>query len=272
MELVIILFIVAGIVLFVVYRSVGKEDDKKKKQDERNKRDQEYIAENNVPENASMICCTNIIVQEVPIEGKFNVFLWKENNILNFCGTSVRKMGIPIENVKYYTRTGDSRIETITEGGGANFGKAILVGIGGAIIGYMIGSFIDIINFRIFSSSGLSSILAIVLFVLGALLGGRNKTITKNKEIDNRKTYLYYSEANEDKNMIFTSKAYDVLLKLIPEKEMSYIENNKIIKADDKENDNVYKDIEKLSELKDKGILTEDEFNSKKQLLLDKIQ
>lgn len=65
-----------------------------------------------------------------------------------------------------------------------------------------------------------------------------------------------------------------MLLKLIPEKDMSYIENNKVIESDGIQNDNVnaYKDIEKLAELRDKGILTEDEFNHKKQLLLDKIQ
>lgn len=245
--------------------------------DKRTERDQEYINENNVPENASMICCTNIIVQEVPIEGKFNVFLWKENNILNLCGTSVRKIELPIENVKYYTRTGDFRVDTVTEGGGVSLGKAIIGGLVGVVIGWFIGSamdsYSDISNFRIFTHSSIySTVLTIAGLLVGVLLVGRNKTITKNKEIDNRKTYFYYSEDNENKNMVLTSKAYEVFLKLIPEKEMSYIENNKIIKADDLQNDNVYKDIEKLSDLKDKGILTEDEFNSKKQLLLDKIQ
>lgn len=35
---------------------------------------------------------------------------------------------------------------------------------------------------------------------------------------------------------------------------------------------NVYKDIEELAKLKDKGILTEEEFADKKQILLDKIK
>lgn len=35
---------------------------------------------------------------------------------------------------------------------------------------------------------------------------------------------------------------------------------------------NVYKDIEQLANLKDKGILTEEEFNEKKRVLLEKIQ
>lgn len=57
----------------------------------------------------------------------------------------------------------------------------------------------------------------------------------------------------------------------MPEKEISYIENNKIVESNKNKNDNIYKDIEKLAELRDKGILTEEEFNNKKQLLLNRI-
>lgn len=264
MELVLLLVIIIGLPLLVSHVA-AKNDDKIREEKEQVKRKMEenkkiYFEENNIAENADILCCTNIIVKEVPIEGNWNVYLWKEDNIINFCGASeldgIRKREIPIGNIKYYDRTGDYRINTVTEGGGVNIGNAIIGGIVGAIIGAILMGVMGMI----------------VAFGIGALLAGRNKTITKNKEIDNRKTYLYYSEDNEDKKMVFTSKAYEVLLKLIPEKEMSYIENNKIIKLSDLQNDNVYMDIEKLSGLKDKGILTEEEFNSKKQLLLDKIQ
>lgn len=239
-------------------KKIMEEKEQIKREIEENKK--RYFKENNIPDNAYLIRCTNRIVEGMPIEGKWNVFLWKENNIINLCGQNesdgIRKIEIKIESIKYYDRNGDYRVDAVTEGGGVNVGNAIVGGIVGAIIGAILMGVMGMI----------------VAFGIGALLAGRNKTITKNKEIDNRKTYLYYSEDNEDKKIIFTSKDYEILLKLIPEKEMGYIENNKILKANDIKNDNVYIDIEKLSELKDKGILTEEEFGIKKQLLLDKIQ
>jgi len=277
MTLFIIVVIAVGISLLVKHRDVKYRKDKIMEELEKKECNHTYKEENSIPEDASLLYCTNMLVKQMFIEGKWHLFLWKDNNILNFCGASeidcIRKMAIPIEDIQFYTRNGDCRIETVTEGGGVSVGKAIIGGIVGAIVGNIIGDFIDAINFRIFSS-GLSSVLAIVLFVLGALLTGRRKVTTINKEIDDRKTYLNYLENNENKRMIFISSDYDELLKLIPEKEASYIENQKNVYAHKSQNDtgNIYKDIEKLAELRDKGILTEDEFNNKKQLLLDKIQ
>lgn len=265
-----------AIALYVSHIAAKHDEAIKIEKEQKEEKNRSYKEENGVPESGSLLRCTNMIVKEIPIDGKWNLFVWKDNNILNFCGASekdcVRKIEIPIENIKFYKRTGDCRVETITEGGGVSFVRAIIIGLVGAFIGNMIGYFIDIINFRIFTSSGLSTILAIILFILGALLGGKNRTITKNKEIDNRKTYFNYLENNENKQMIFNSKGYDTLLKLMPEKEMNYIENNKILENDKSKNDSVYKDIEKLADLKDRGILTNEEFNYKKQLLLEKIQ
>jgi hypothetical protein len=229
----------------------------------------------NVPIYASVIHCINITVKDMIIEGKWNVFVWKDDDTFNFCGSNendeIKRTTLPIKDIKYYTRKGDYKVETTTKGGGVNFVRAIIIGLVCAFIGSMIGDFIDVINFRIFTSSGLSTILAIILFVLGVLLGGKNKMITINKEIDNRKTYLYYFEDGKNKQIVFTSNAYDELMKLIPEKEMSYIENNKILDSGKTQNDTIYTDIEKLAELRDKSILTEEEFNKKKQSLLDKI-
>jgi hypothetical protein len=285
MGVVLLLVIIIGLPLLVLHIN-AKNDDKIMEEKEQIKRKMEvnkekYYEENNIPENAYLIRCTNRIVKEMPIEGKWNVFLWKEDNIISLCGQNesdgIRKIEIPIESIKYYDRSGDYRVDTVTEGGGISWGKAIVGGIIGVLIGWFVGglmdSYSDVSNFRIFTHSTVySTVLTIIGLLVGLLLAGRNKTITKNKEIDNRKTYFYYSEDNKDKKMVFTSKDYESLLKLIPEKEMSYIENNKILKSDELKNDNVYRDIEKLSELKEKGILTEEEFMNKKQLLLDKIQ
>lgn len=49
-------------------------------------------------------------------------------------------------------------------------------------------------------------------------------------------------------------------------------EIKKITESVKNQTDDICKDIERLAELRDKNILTEEEFNQKKQLLLDKIQ
>ena len=87
---------------------------------------------------------------------------------------------------------------------------------------------------------------------------------------------MNYLEDSYNRQIIFDSNAYEILFKLIPEKDMDYVGSNKIIESDNTQkstniNDDIYKDIEKLAELKDKGILTEEEFNQKKQVLLDRI-
>lgn len=216
-----------------------------------------YREENNIPINASLLCCTSIVVNKIDLDGNWDVFVWKDNNILNFYGTdySFGKKSIPTENIQFYIMKGDSSVEVVTEGGGVSVGKAIIGSLVGAIIGGILGSLVG----------------AFIAFGVGAILAGRNKITTTSKEIITKKIYLNYLEENENKQMIFTSEAYEDLLKLIPEKEMSYIQNYRIIEDDKSQNDNIYINIEKLAELKDKGILTEDEFNQKKKSLLDKI-
>lgn len=240
------IFILIAIGVALVFINLEIENSGKRKQQKEDEQKRKHMEEHSIPEDASLLCCTSIVVNQIELEGNREIFSWKDNNILYLCGThkdsNVRKISIPIKDIKFYTRNGDYRVDTIVEGGGVN--------VGGAIVG------------------------SVVAGGVGALLAGREKITTTNKEIDDRNTYLYYSENNQNKRMVFTSKGYKELLKLIPEKEIRYIENNKIVESSkyQKDNDNVYKDIERLAELKDKGILTEEEFNQKKQLLLDKIQ
>jgi len=257
--LILIIFALIGAFIYAM-KEVNRAKEERLQEEKQKKAIPKYRSDNNIPENADLCCCTNITVEEELVDRKWNVFIWKDNDVLYLCGEydGIRKIGVPVENVQFYTRKGDYRIESVTEGGGVNIGNAIIGGIVGAIIGAIL----------------MGTIGMIVAFGIGALLAGREKTITKNKEIDNRKTYLNYFENNENKRMVFTSYGYEILSKLIPEKEISYFENNKIVESDKSINtsNNIYRDIEKLAELKEKGILTEEEFNEKKQLLLDKIQ
>lgn len=92
--------------------------------------------------------------------------------------------------------------------------------------------------------------------LIGSLIGsGVGVAISKAKKI--------FTPIKEARNAtdIFSSN-----------KEAGDIESKKIMESASLQTDDICKDIERLAELKDKNILTEEEFNQKKQLLLDKIQ
>jgi len=221
-----------------------------------------YMKNNNIPTNANNIAYYELNKQQFQknyfmgshgelISGK-NSYLWRDTNSIIICNAItlinikndykniVEKTIIPIANIKFYTRDGEYRVDNIVEGGG--------VSITGAIVGGVIAGGV------------------------GTVLAGRKKTTTTQKEVDNRRTYLYYVEDNQDKRIVFTSKSYDILLELIPNKDFGFIEKNKILESSTpKENNSIYNDIEQLANLKDKGILTQEEFNEKKIALLEKI-
>ncbi len=98
-------------------------------------------------------------------------------------------------------------------------------------------------------------------------------SIIKNKEketyiAENRKIYVYYLNNKIPNSISLISKNYNTLKNLIPEKELSYLEN----KSDASNNkENVLEIIENMHNLKEKGIITEDEFKKHKERLLNKI-
>lgn len=165
-----------------------------------------YMKDNNIPPDANSCFIMS--------EGKEPAYAWKEReNIKVFENNKEYNKIIPIENIQYYARTGDCNIQTITEGGGISISKAIIGSIVGAVIGFIV-----------FSSIG-----AIIGIAIGALLAGKEKTITKQQEIDKRQTYLYYNEENQEKRIVFDSSAYDTFINLIPNKNIEYIQQRKII-------------------------------------------
>ena len=72
---------------------------------------------------------------------------------------------------------------------------------------------------------------------------------------------------------MFYQQTYEQFKKLMPNKEIRGDINNitQTLNNNINNNQNVYVELEKLSTLKDKGILTEEEFNRKKSELLSRI-
>lgn len=181
-------------------------------------------------------------------------YIWVEDKNLCFFPTIPQSIKeeysiykIPIENIEYYATQGSITKETKISGGGGEVGGS---SIGGAIVG------------------------GVVAGGAGAVIGSRKKG--KIEEIkseivshDNRETFLNYFVDGDKHSMFFDFGDYTTLLKLLPQKEYSVVVNSHITKAINPTS--VTKQLKELAELKESGIITEEEFLDKKKVLLDKI-
>ncbi len=115
---------------------------------------------------------------------------------------------------------------------------------------------------------------------VGAIIGSRNKNKEVKSELithDTRETIInYFDENNMRCTLYFDTKAFQIFKDLIPEKEYAIVNaiNSSQLVAEQKSNSeykNIVQQIRELAKLKDEGIITDEEFSSKKKLLLDKI-
>lgn len=154
-----------------------------------------------------------------------------------------------INNIKWFKNVGNIFSENIISGGGGGSSS-----IGGAIIGGMIAG------------------------PTGAIIGSRKKTDPIKSELsihDDRMIQLeyYYGPNRELKSLFIDKNAYSALDTLIPEKNYEYIMNNGIVESQPQNNNNsdYIELLKQLAVLKEQGILTQEEFESKKADLLNKI-
>lgn len=170
---------------------------------QKEKEKNEFLKANNITSNTSKIKV--IDSGEYP---KFNftneeVYILKNNESLEFLTTlynsNNKKVIIPIKNIISFKRFGDIHSYTDITGGGGGGSS-----ISGAIIG------------------------GVVAGEAGAIIGSRKKTEeikTKNIVVDKRVTIV---EINDDNNLYYItleSKDYEALLKLIPSKEITFVQN-----------------------------------------------
>lgn len=167
----------------------------------------------------------------------------KDHSYVMPCDLAIRY--INIDNVLGFGYVGEIKRYIETKGGG--------VSIGGALVGSVIAG------------------------PIGAVLGGRKGITTEEKVEDNRQLYLIIKDEDKVYNLELFSFDYDLLKKVIPEKEIGATSKSDELLAkanvsdSSKNNEDIYSEIERLSALKDKGILTEEEFSKKKAELLSRI-
>lgn len=154
---------------------------------------------------------------------------------------------IPLRDIEYYSTQGTVSKETKISGGGGEIGGS---SIGGAIVGGVIAG------------------------GAGAVIGSRKKgkiDPIKSEIIthDDRETFLNFYLEEKKHSLFFNYDDYVTLLKLIPQKDYNNFVNGQLAKGSKKSS--IAQQIKELSELKEQGILTEEEFAEKKKVLLDKI-
>lgn len=252
--LIVLILIIVGLFLFASSGNKEVEQQREaqvKKQQDRNAR---YHQRYNIPQNANVVKgIFNDISALSPYCGdkamamseqeKQMYYFWKANSKINIVSkpgyngipTTHIAMFLDIDKISYYVREGSTHLETNIKGGGSSLGKAV---VGGVIAG---GA--------------------------GAVVASRNKITSESKLVDNQKTVIVYEHNNNVVNIVLGSKAYDYLMQWIPNKEYKFV-MSKTTEVVEKVESNNLADIETLAVLRDKGILTEEEFSAKKKQLL----
>lgn len=246
------IWIIFGIVVICVMivvnvntnkRTEDLRENQKKYADRVRKQEEEYKIKYSISGNAMAVNCIdfNNYVKFSNMISK----IWKDSDKLCMVSIDIHsnkgKVEIPIDCIKSYKRIGDFHSYSEVTGGG---------GGGSSIKGAVVGG--------------------VLAGEVGAVIGSRkkvNEIKTENVVVDKRQTILEVSVNDKTHYLVFESKDYDVFLKLIPNKECSFIDKS----SNENSNKNIFKDIEELAKLKDKGILSTEEFLEKKEMLLSKI-
>jgi hypothetical protein len=153
--------------------------------------------------------------------------------------TDFGKVSIKLKDVIFFARHGDFYTNTLVTGGGSS--------IAGAITG------------------------SIIAGDVGAIVGSRKEIKSTIVNVDKRQTILHVIHDGKEYYLYFSSESYESFLSIIPQKLFDICQNNQVQQSSNSQESDVYTQITKLSELKDQGILTEEEFSNKKRQLLDKI-
>ncbi|PIH03056.1 hypothetical protein [Clostridium combesii] len=246
-----------GLCTWACIASSKKEEKEKQRkiiEDEKNnKMFQEKKLQYNIQENHSIV---NYKKGFAPI-AKTKQYIWIQEEKLCFFPAIVQSKeddyilySIPLNALEYYTTQGNISKETKISGGGGEVGGS---SIGGAIAGGVIAG------------------------GAGAVIGSRKKGSIQpiKSEIitnDDRETFLNYFVDGVKHSMFFGYGDYTTLLKIMPEKDYNNFVNAYLAKGSKSSKSSITQQLKDLADLKEKEILTEDEFNEKKKILLDKIK
>ena len=239
-------FIIVGFVIEICIYKIQIPMFRKIREIEDTKRTN-YREKYNIPNITKNIFCieANFLNSNRNVKDT-KLLIWKDNENIYFTGHydehDIGKYEIRLENIISFVKQGDVYTETNVTGGG---------GGGSSLAGAVLGG--------------------VVAGGVGAVIGSRQKSKsikTETKRIDKRKTILEYGYLEEKHYMFFDSATYEVLLGLMPQKEINFSNRDNKAKFEKSNEVNITEKIRELAKLNNEGILTEEEFNSKKKELL----
>ena len=257
----IIIFLLIGLIIWSVTEANKKEEEETKQRVIEYKKKSNIFEEKkklyNIKEysfNKNEDYSTVNYKNGYAIIAKAKSYIWIEEEKLCFFPSVAQSeayvykvYSIPLKDIEYYATQGSISKETKISGGGGEIGGS---SIGGAMVGGVIAG------------------------GAGAIIGSRKKGKIEpiKSEIikhDNRETFLNYFIDGVKHSMFFNYEDYAIFLKVIPEKEYNKFLNTRVVKGSKQ---SFKEQLIDLADLKEKGILTEEEFNKKKKILLDKIK
>lgn len=180
-------------------------------------------------------------------------YIWIEEDKLCFFPATIQSdeyrctvNKISLKDIEYYATQGNISKETKISGGGGDIGGS---SIGGAVIGGVLAGGV------------------------GAVIGSRKKGKIEpiKSEIithDDRETFMNYFIHGIKHSMFFNYGDYTTFLKIMPYKDYNNVVNAQLSSGSKL---SVKEQLIELADLKEKGILTVEEFDETKKRLLDKI-
>lgn len=200
------------------------------------------------------------IIQGEGLFSKCNSYAWVEGRTLclfpsvyqskdpDALRRNLVKYEIPIDDIEYFANRGEVyRENKISGGGGGGTSLGGLI-VGGALAGDT-----------------------------GAIIGSRKKVepiVSNLITHDKRVVVLNFKKGGNSKSFVSKYESFDLLKKLIPEKEYEVVESIRKGKIIEKELNNtsaITEKIRQISALHDDGILTDEEYSRKKAALLEQL-
>lgn len=161
--------------------------------------------------------------------------------------SELKLKSVPINSILYFEEAGELHKYATVSGGGTS--------LKGALLGYAVAE--DV----------------------GAIIGSREPIKTTVVSEDDRRVELIYKDKDGNiKNLEFTHDAYQIFKKLLPSKELRRMANLKVSKKQKKVSGKKTKEfqeakekLEQLQEMKNEGLITENEFTEQKKKILSSL-
>lgn len=249
-----------GLAAFFIFGTIGYISNKRKReQNERKRVENEQSDRNNYEKKKREFDISNNYPTVTYKRGYAQMaqskqFIWMEGS--NLCFFPTAPLGkedayfiykIPLKDIEYYSTEGSITKETKISGGGGEVGGSSISGaiVGGALAGGV-----------------------------GAVIGSRKKGKIEpiKSEIvthDDRVTFVNYYVDGTKHSLFFDYSDYTTFVKMIPDKDYSNFVNTYLSRGT---KSSIADELRELADLKEKGILTEEEFSEKKKILLDRIK